>query len=51
LTVTTPLLTQFNMPPPLEKPGQPYDIIALEARNINNEKRLSHVSSQVQVQL
>ncbi|XP_067948387.1 testis-specific gene 10 protein-like isoform X2 [Watersipora subatra] len=32
--------------PPLERIDRPYDVIALETRNINNEKRLNHVNSQ-----
>ena len=34
-------------PPPLERMDKPYDVIALEARNISNEKLLSHVNTQV----
>lgn len=34
-------------PPPLDRVDRPYDVLALEARNISNEKLLSHVSSQV----
>ena len=31
----------------LERVDRPYDVIALEARNMTNEKLLSHVNSQV----